>query len=121
MLLNKTSLTVPQKIRRLLKKYNVGVFFVRNSKFQYLLKKQFKESCLSSKTIAVALPPFRMIIINSELVLRLNFTQKELNYMYLHEFAHAGKWYLTEKEAHKCALRFSRYYKIPINYLNYNV
>jgi len=112
MILNKTSLVVPHKIRRLLKKYDLGVVFLNSSKFKHMLKIWRP----NKDTIAVAVMQANMIMVDEERVKRLKLPQTKINYLILHEIGHNGKRHWSEQGAHTSALGFARYYNIPIDY-----
>lgn len=112
MILSKTKLKVPKKIKKLLVKYNLGVIFLGDKEFSYML------NCWKDNpdAIAISLMHVNLIIINEGRIREEAYSQRELNYILLHEYGHISRQHWTEKDAHTVALRTARYYNIPIDY-----
>lgn len=112
MILTRTTTEVPEKIKHLLKKYKLGVVFLTDKAFSYMLE------CwgIHPDTIGTALMYSNTIFINTGRMRKEGYSQVELNYILLHEIAHVGRSYWGEKRAHACALRFARYYDIEVDY-----
>lgn len=111
MLLNEVGIFVPMKIRHLLDKYELGLLYLAEDKYTFLSQIWGTHY----KSYATAMVGDNIILLNTDRIKRDKLLQPDVNYILLHEVAHAGRRHLTEKKAHKCALGLARYHKIKID------
>lgn len=81
--LTEASSVVPYKIRRVYDAMDAMLLFIPHRKF-LALRRRYK---LPSRTIACAMLSQRLVFIDQEVSLR-DYSQPELNFLYLHELAH---------------------------------
>jgi len=117
MILNKTHLYIPTKIKKLLNKYWLVAIFLSDENYTFV-----EEVCgCKMNSLAMAFSKLHLIVVNETKIRNLGLSQEELNYILLHEIAHAGEKDHTEEGANKITIGLSKKCSIAIDNTQFDV